>query len=276
MEARIGLLPTLKASFNPEKLHLISAAVFLSFFNRIDRHLHGIIDVQALQFARYFYSPLNRFMKKFLFIVIAVSAIVSCKKAATDQQAEKTEKADSPPLVRTNLGVDVSACQPTDVPPITQYNGPTDPANQTSPGFGIYTTNDLYDRGWKDGYLDAQFYVDYYHYIGPGADVCGSSELKIGIRDVNSPGMIRYEPTTYVPQPGEDVLGPFVTYTGCQPNWTIKKCILHNEVESKTLLMQYAFNRNYPGRTQNQIDYDNGRYEGYNTGISFEPFSLAP
>ncbi len=215
-------------------------------------------------------------MKKILcFVVLGTMITISCNKNVSTpvevNQKDNPISVNSTPQIMGGGSV-VEVCTYYEVAAPTTYTGLTDPQTETNPGYGI-NENDNYDRGWKDGYTDALFYLNYYDF-GSHAVLCIPT-IKLIVRNINTLTDKLVNPG-YVRDTTERFTGSTIVYPGCMPNWPYFKCVLQNQPESKSLRLQYEFNINYPGRTQAQIDYDKGRYMGFTTGINKQPYGIAP
>lgn len=213
-------------------------------------------------------------MKKLTLILLAFTVLLSCKKKENPEPEKKEISYRLDPHILINATMEgstiVSGCQASNPPEPTVYTGLTNPL-MADPGYGAFEP-EMYDRGYKAGYNDAMFYQNYYIIAGYPDD-CVKGSIVVGIRSAG--GSIKYVQPGYVPNSGEHLLGPFMTIGTCGLGSWLKRCVLKNAYESKGLMMQYAFNMNYPGRTQEQMDYDRGRFDGYENGILNDPVSIA-
>ncbi|MDB5199284.1 MAG: hypothetical protein JWO92_1247 [Chitinophagaceae bacterium] len=164
--------------------------------------------------------------------------------------------------------VTIYSCTSKDVPTPTNYTF-TDVYLAES-GYGIFS-NLYYDKGWTAGYKDALYYLSYY-YI-PSANNCSTFSIN---RIVDSSGTTKVVPMNYILKAGEYDLRLAIKLNGggCVVDWSLIKCVLWNEIESKTLRLQYQYNKDYTGyRTDDEIQFDNGRYDGFIRGITEQPLT---
>lgn len=161
----------------------------------------------------------------------------------------------------------VSNCTSHEVPAVTFYAS-SDVSIQL-PGFGNFA-DPSYDKGWALGYGDALFYHNYYEI----AEIAGQCPVSMKRKIVDNTGAIRYEDLDYLIKRNEHGAGVALTMANCGINWIQKKCVLWNEYDSKGLRLRYEFNKNYIGsKSPEQILFDNGRYDGFITGISYQPYT---
>lgn len=218
-------------------------------------------------------------MKKITFILLVLIAISCNKKIGQDPIGEPPGgtpyNPPTPPTTGTGTGgfVVITTCNPQQVNNPTIYT-PTNNIENIPKGFGLFADVN-YDKGWKEGYKDAIFYHNYYQVYTNPAKFC-SLEMKQGVSDATKPGGIRYESADYTLKTGEISMGIYIKAGACPGvDFIVKKCILWNTAESKSLRLQYEFNANYSGyRTQQQEQFDKGRYDGFVRGVTQEPFKL--
>lgn len=161
----------------------------------------------------------------------------------------------------------IASCTYVEVPPVTFYT-PTI-VSQMPPGYGNFA-DATYDKGWAQGYGDALFYHNYYEIAQP-AGLCPVSMKRV---IVDASGVPKYEELDYITKRSEHPAGVILVMGSCGINWILKKCVLWNAYESKGLRLRYEYNKNYVGsKTQEEILFDNGRYDGFITGISYQPYT---
>jgi hypothetical protein len=229
-------------------------------------------------------------MKMVLWLAFVI-LVVSCKKqtqrvpeivpqskqgvgtdpVSPDPDAGGSTQSPAPPKGGgTDGAVITSVCTYPEVIPPSSYTW-TDVALMPV-GFGIFSDVN-YDKGWKQGYQDAVFYHNYYKISDANNNVCGTLTMKEQIYDMTT-GQYTWHTVDYTQKPNELLAGVGIFWGDCRSDWMLKRCVLLNSLESKSLRLQYEFNNNYTGfRTDEEKQFDRGRYEGFMSGISNEPLT---
>lgn len=213
-------------------------------------------------------------MRLFFSLLLLTAALASCKKNLDRENNIIEPEINAPETNDRPSSMVVYSCEWVDVPAPTTYTGlPTSFIENRPNGYGIFG-NTSYDKGWKEGYEDVLFYLNYYKLPDYTTNAC-LLQIKKGIFDYTKPGNIRLESSSYDPLAGEIVAGMFMQTSSCVGlDFMLKSCIVQNAYDSKSLRLRYEFNVNYTGtRTTEQVEFDQGRLDGFLRGITHEPWS---
>lgn len=136
----------------------------------------------------------------------------------------------------------------------------------------------LYAIGYQNGVSDAQTYINQLTLalpeMGMGAgEMCGTI-LTFKIIDVNSPGLEKNVTENYSLKTGEykSGVGLAMKCSG-STGWVLIRKLLRESCDPGLYRTQLRFNNSFGGRTNAQLSYDAGKYDGYSFTCNTEPIN---